>query len=378
MLNKVCIVTTVHQPFDTRIFHKEAKTLVEAGYNVTLIAQHKKEEIVDGIKIIPLPKPKNRLQRIILLGWKAYKLALEQGADVYHFHDPEFLPWAKKLKNKTDAKVIYDVHEDYPADILSKSWIPLIFRFILSKTFDKYEKKIANSFDFIIAAWPKIAENLKKNKITKIGIINNYPILKYFYLEKNQNKSNANMKEHLIRLIYVGGLTRIRGIKEIVQSLEYVNYDNIKLVLIGNFQEKTLEKELIFLPEWQKVECRGWLTQREAYKEMQSATVGLLCLLPVPNHMHSVPNKLFEYMAAGIPVIASALDFLKEIINKNNCGICVDPRKPQEIAKAAEYLIEHRDEAGEMGKNGKKAVQEKYNWENESIKLLEIYQQLNS
>ena len=75
MLAKVCILTTVHQPFDTRIFHKEAKTLVQAGYNMTLIAQYNKNEIVDGIKIVDLPKPKNCFTRIFGLNWRAFYLA---------------------------------------------------------------------------------------------------------------------------------------------------------------------------------------------------------------------------------------------------------------------------------------------------------------
>ena len=107
MLAKVCILTTVHQLFDTRIFHKEAKTLVQAGYNVTLIAQHRKNEIVDEVRIIALPKPKNRFFRIFFLTWKAYKIALKQKADIYHFHDPELLPWMVKLKRKTIILLMY-------------------------------------------------------------------------------------------------------------------------------------------------------------------------------------------------------------------------------------------------------------------------------
>ena len=376
MSSKVCIITTVHRPFDTRIFHKEAKTLAKAGYEVTLIAQHDKNEVVNGIKIIALSRPKNRVSRMIFLGWGAYKLALKQNADVYHFHDPEFLPWAKRLKNKTGAKVIYDVHEDYPSAILLKSWIPLLFRYSLSKIFNIYEKKTAKNLDYVIAAWLKIKENFEKSNIGRIANITNYPILKYFSFGNNINEFNKNVHEKKIKLIYVGGLTKIRGIKQIIQSLKYIKNENIKLILVGNFQEKAFKKELTELQEWKKVEYKGWLKQVEAYKEMKNADVGLLCFLPAPNHLHSVPNKLFEYMAAGLPVVATDFHFLKEIIQQNNCGICVNPLDLKEIAEAINYLISHREESMKMGDNGRNSVKEKYNWENESIKLLDIYQEL--
>lgn len=371
---KVCILTTVHQPFDTRIFHKESKTLVQAGYNVTLIAQHSKNEIVDGVRIIALPKPKNRFFRIFFLTWKAYKSALKQKADIYHFHDPELLPWMVKLKRKTGAKVIYDVHEDYPNDILSKLWIPRFFRVIIANYFNQYEKKQAKGLSFVIAAWPKIKEKFKRVGVNNVKIITNYPILEYF--DQMVNKMGIDTDKREVKLIYVGGLTAIRGIKEIVKSLGFIKNKKTKLILVGKFQEERLKEELKTMPEWQKVTFKGWLSQKEAYKEMQSANIGLICFLPVPNHIYSVPNKIFEYMVAGIPVVASDLYLLRKVVEINNCGICVNPQDPKEIAKAIEYLIEHPEEAEKMGENGRKAVLNKYNWEEESKKLLEMYKNL--
>ena len=102
MNKKVCILTSVHTPFDTRIFHKQAKSLLKAGYDVTLIAQHDKDELVGGIRMVALPKPKNRLWR--MLGtWRVFKLALKQKAEIYHFHDPELLPWGWLLARRSLA-----------------------------------------------------------------------------------------------------------------------------------------------------------------------------------------------------------------------------------------------------------------------------------
>jgi len=125
---KVCVITSAHPALNTRPFYKEAISLVKEGYDVIMIAQHNKNEVVDGVKIIALPKPKNRFYRMFVTTLNVFRLALKQKANVYHFHDPELIPIGLLLKFFTKAKVIYDVHEDYEAKILNKNWISSYFR----------------------------------------------------------------------------------------------------------------------------------------------------------------------------------------------------------------------------------------------------------
>jgi glycosyltransferase involved in cell wall biosynthesis len=161
-----------------------------------------------------------------------------------------------------------------------------------------------------------------------------------------------------------------------VRSLNYLKDKNIKLMLLGEFPEKILKDELEKQPEWKMVEFKGWVPQKEAYRQMHDADIGLVCFLPEPNHINAIPNKIFEYMAASIPVIASNFPLWKKIIDENQCGICVNPLDPKKIARAIRYLIEHPKEAKRMGENGRTVIMKKYNWESEGKKLLKIYEKM--
>jgi hypothetical protein len=161
---------------------------------------------------------------------KMLKEASGLDADIYHFHDPELLPWAVKLKKKTGAKIIYYVHEDVAKQILSKYWLPKIFRRLIANIFNFYEKRTAKKFDFIVVVSLKIKENYEKRGIDRIETITNYPILEYFNQMANKMGIDTNKRE--VKLIYVGGLTAIRGIKEIVKSLGFIKNEKKPLIFI--------------------------------------------------------------------------------------------------------------------------------------------------
>ena len=371
---KICILTSVHPVFDTRIFYKEAKTLANAGYDVTLIAQHDKNETVDRIKIIALQKPKNRIERFLKLDYLTYKKALQQKADIYHFHDPELLPWALKLKKKTKAKIIYDIHENIPGQIMNKEWIPRILRKLFSFIYKKIEKKIIPNFDHIILAEDSYKEYYSRD-LNKT-VIKNYPIISEKGVKKTQNKEFGTPK-----LVYVGGISKNRGIFEILESVIILkkNLPETKLIIAGKIPlelESKIKKIIKINSLKDNIELLGRINYTKIQHIFFESNIGLCILRPIPNYISSLPTKLLEYMTAGLPVIVSDFPINSKLINKEGCGLTVDPKKPEEIAKAIEYLIEHPNEAKKMGENGRKAVLEKYNWDIEAKKLLEVYKNL--
>ena len=362
VLKKVCHITTVHPSKDVRIFHKECCSLAKAGFDVSLLVLNADSDIEKDVKIIGVTHPfKGRIDRILNAPKIALKEALQVNADIYHFHDPEFLRVALALKKK-GKKVIYDVHEDVPRQILAKYWIPSLFRKMISIIFEKFENYVAARLDYIVTATPFIRNRfLKVNKNTID--INNYPKVEEFDLDIAPTFNSE-------QVCYIGGIEKVRGIEQMVQSLAF---SNGTLTLAGKFSSESLEHEMKQNSNWNKVNFVGFLDRKGVNQLLKNSMAGLVTLHPIINYIDALPVKMFEYMASGIPVIASNFPLWKSIIDEVRCGTTVDPMQPQAIADAINNYIKHPETARKHGENGKKAILQKYNWSIEEKKLIEIY-----
>lgn len=363
---KVCHLTTVHPSLDIRIFQKECKTLAKAGYEVVLIAQHDKNETIEGVQIIAVPMARNRLHRMYGLTYKAFKLALKQKADIYHFHDPELLPLGVILR-WLGKKVIYDVHEDVPQDMLTKEWIPTFFRRPASIFLRALENWASKHINIIVAATPFIRDRFRQLGCRAVDV-NNYPILSELHLP------NVDWSQKERAVCYVGSISEIRGIFEMVEA---IGQTDVKLLLAGQFSPLSLRDKAAALPGWANVKELGQLNRTEVVKMLSKSMAGLVLFHPVPSHLDAQPNKMFEYMSAGIPIIVSNFPLWKEIVEENGCGIYVDPLNPAKIAGAIKRVVKNPKESKQMGKNGRRAVKEKYNWENEGARLLKLYEEIS-
>jgi len=371
MAHNIVHITVVHHPFDTRIFQKECRTLARHGYRVSLIAPHTHREVIDGVEIIPLSRFPNRLVRIgwgtWLAGWLAYRLR----SDLYHFHDPELLPVGLMLRRLTRVPVIYDVHEDHSQKFLSKAWIPKPLRRWASYAVNWLEGRAADQLDGFVAAAGHIANRFPP---AKTRVVRNYPSLSVLTLISEDRRRYSGNYD----LIYTGGWTDYRGIYQIVQALGHVRTPQTRLILLGSRVHPYVEEAARRLPGYARVRYIGRVSYREMFSYLNKAAVGLVCNQPVYDYQRALPNKLFEYMAAGLPVIASNFDLWKDIVEGDECGMTVDPTSPLQIAAAVDDLLAHPEIRRIMGRNGQQAVRAKYNWERESRALLELYREVLS
>ena len=369
-VNKMRIthITNAHNRDDNRIMKKMCYSLSNEGADLTLIiSDGNGDSFYEGISIIDIGKNHSRSERFFKNNIKILLKALRQKSDIYHFHDPDFLIYGLILKVFSGKKVIYDVHEEYSLDILKKTYIrPLLIRKFIAVTFNFIEKSISTIFDGIVCATPKISSNFikyNKNSIT----VNNYPNINETLKYDLNSPRNGN-------ICYIGAISRERGIYELLDAL-YLLPKNIYLDLCGWFPEEDISS-LKKHPAWQRVNFHGKLNRQEVNEVLIKSSIGICTLHPTPAYLNSLPIKMFEYMAFGLPVVVSNFPYWIEIIDKARCGTAADPLDSGDIAKKISLILESKEIYSNYSKNGISSVRNKFNWNFEARKLITFYERL--
>lgn len=366
-MRKAIHLTSVHIRYDTRIFHKMCTSLANNGRDVSLVvADGKGDETLNGVDIHDVGASKNRRDRILNAPGRVLEKALALKADIYHLHDPELIPIGLKLKRR-GKKVIFDSHEDVPKQFFAKAYLnPLLAR-VLSFAFAQFERFACKRFDVVVAATPFIRDKFLKINPHTVDI-NNFPIL-------GELAAPLKVAETRSTVCYVGAIGATRGVREIVRAMGHVRSE-LRLEIAGRFSEPALGEEVRQYPSWEKVDELGFVDRIGVREVLSRSLVGLVVLHPVINYIDALPVKMFEYMSAGVPVIASDFPLWREIIEGSDCGLCVNPLDPQAIAAAIDTLAQNPERARKMGENGQRAVQECYNWGVEEQKLLQLYEKI--
>lgn len=364
-------MTSAHPRYDPRILEKECTSLARAGFQVNLVVNDKKaDETVNGVNIIStgmvFPGRKARMTK----GAKAvYKKALELDADIYHFHDPELLPYGLKLA-KAGKHVVYDSHEDCCKQISIKTYIPGIIRKPVAKWFLNYETKVARKVDAVIfPAQNPDGTTIFTGRAKRDIVIGNLPILG----SDRDVDVRANLPQKTI--CQVGALTAARGITEMVIA----GYrTGSRVILAGPISDPYMET-LKQMPEYSCVDYRGVVKHGEVKNILKESAIGFSVLHNVGQYrdLTNLPTKVYEYGSFGLPIIGSVVPpSLKDFLETNHCGIAVDAENVDEIVNAINYIYNNADEAVTMGQNAKKAVERDYNWETDAKKLIELYNEI--
>ncbi len=364
---RVVVLTTVHRPFDVRIFHKQAKGLAQAGYDVALIAVTDQAAVVDGVRLIPLPQPRNRIDRATRVAAIALRLALREDADIYHLHDPELI-WvglALKLRGK---QVIYDVHEEL-ALMRDRKYIPGWARGGLTAGLWLFERLAESVFDAIVAATPLIAEHFKPAKTVTVR---NTPRAAELAVA-----SDRPLRERPMRVAYVGGLAAYHNVAGMIEAMRLLPADlGARLSLGGDFRDPQAEAQARAAPGAERVDFEGWADRAKVVSILGAARVGLVVYLPTENVLRSDPIKFLEMMAAGLPLVATDIPRWRDLVSRYDCGLLVDARDPSAIAAAIERLLAEPDLAQAMGERGRAAVLRDHEWAVDEARLLALYARL--
>ena len=364
---KIAHLTSVHPVVDTRILHKEAASLAAAGHDVVLVAVTERAAVLRGVRVRPVARARSRLGRMTGTAFRILRAALAERADVYHFHDPELLPVGLCLK-LAGKRAIYDVHDDLPAAVLSKAWIRPGLRRLVARVVAVLEVGAARLFDVVIVANPAHGARFVAARTVAVR---NLPDLAEFPAMVTSQATREPAA------IYVGDLTRARGALPMVEAMALLPAScPVRLWLGGRFSEPGLDVACRALAGWSRVDFLGWLDRAAVAERLGRARVGLVPLQPVPHYRANYPVKLFEYMAAGLPVVAADLPLCREVVEGAGCGLVVDARDPAAIAGALRWLLEHPLEAEAMGRRGRIAVEQRYTWQAESRALLALYDRL--
>ena len=378
-MTSVCILTSAHSPFDHRIFHKQAKTLVEAGYDVTLIAHHDREETQDGVEIVPIQPSGTTIDRSLDL-FRIYRTAKNTNADVFHFHDPTLLPFGAALSFRTGAKVIYDAHEDYSESFkqyaMAPDWaVPLVDRF-----WPTLESTLANRLDGVIGATEYIADLFREWGHENVISVHNFPNVSQMHEQEIPID-----REHEYILIFTGGVGEHRGLTSMLEVTEHLQKDgyDVCLWLLGPVNvdggEKELQSRLNREGYADYVRVLGPVDHNKVYSYQRKADIGLAYMQKEADgeryYWRGLPTKMVEYMYAELPVVATDTIGVQNYL-PDECGIKIPDQHIELQADAISEFLDSPAKRTEMGKAGRKYVEETMSWNAESEKLLAFYRKL--
>ncbi len=364
---EICQITTGHTPTDNRILHLMARTLSDAGYDSNIIGAASKNGSWRSVRITACPVVVNDVTKPsrFAIQKQLFRFARQCSAQVFQIHDPDMLPWALMLRcfGKT---IIYDVHDDYQASFKDRFKERKLLRWLIPTVWWWFERNAARLMNGVVVADRHLSQKFEHCDPVILG---NYPRLDF------TRESNAS-REDTFNLIYVGGITRERGLEMVFRALQLLPMQSLRLHLIGNGRDEDL---LELLGTDKRIVLHGRVDWTELHDHYEHAHMGLALYQPLDGFLYYPGEnavKILEYMAAGIPVLTSDFPGLKTFVADSGYGLCVKPDDPKAIADAIMQLYEDEPLRRQLGHNGRGAFEEKYNWEQHEQKLIELYERI--
>lgn len=362
-------LTTVHPRTDTRIRYKQATTLAELyPERVALYVQDGLGDETDpsGLQVVDTgPKCKSRIKRFLLGTWRMYRAVHAAKPKVAHFHDPELIAVGLLLQ-VSGIKVIYDIHEDVPKQILSKYYIkPAWLRPMLASCVAALERFAVNRFSMAMPAVQSIADRFPENKTC---IIRNVPKLELLLAHTDQEKPTDRFIVN-----YAGSLTQARGIADLVEAMDLLP-DGFELHLLGSWNPQSMLEDCQKHPGWRRCTYFGRVPHSEVGAYLQRSHLGVQMMHDIANYRGGLATKVFEYLALGIPTLMSDTAH-----RRASYGDLTEYAKPADPRAIADAILKIRDNYSlylQKVADQQSHIMESYSWSTESSKLENVYNRL--
>ncbi len=363
-MKKICHISTVHKSDDIRVFQKECCSLVCPEREVFYVtAGDGSESVINDVNVITVEASKSRFKRFLLQPFRIFNRARKLRCDSYHFHDVELWPIALLFKLLGNI-VIADVHENVPAQIRQRDWIPVFLKPFLSWLTGFIENNCSRFVDGVIAADDVLANRFRKYN-NNVVAIHNYPIFK---------EMPSRIKEQVYTVVSLGGFHDERCADRIVEAARMFS-DNITFVIGGGISTEYKRKiEVGGLPN--NLYYAGYLNEAQVKQCYADADLLLVMFSDQPNHIDIKSNRFFESLYAKKPVIVSNMPTWQSFIDTHKCGTAVNPESGSDLYHAIAKIQNDSSLAAQMAKNGHEVVLSRFNWEVEKAKLTAFYDSL--
>ncbi|HET7109138.1 MAG TPA: glycosyltransferase [Candidatus Acidoferrum sp.] len=366
----VCHLSPVESRRDERAFTRQALPSTGYGLHAQIIGPHPGNGQNQGIELVPLQKSRSRALRILLAS-RFVRAALRQKADIYHVHSPELFPAALILKLIFGKRVVYDTREDFPAMMLTKTYLPARLRKLTSRIVAGAESLAARFADgFLTADSGTLRPHAKTGKSRKL-VFYNFPNLQYF--------PEPGTVEKKFDLVYRGGLSERAGTYVLLKAVRLLKERGtpVRLLMFGYSDNKQAEQMLRDAVLSLGIECQvtlqGVIRHDDMAATLSQARIAVCPLQRIPKFLNNIPVKVFESWACGLPVIATDLPPIRPFFGNRPYGTLVKAGDSYALANAIAALLKSPQRVAEYGRQARRAVVERYNNDLEIHKLLNFY-----
>src|SRR5579859_5491624 len=346
---RVVVCTVVHHPADARIYHRQIRALLEAGHQVVYIAPAEVENFSaertgPQLQIIAIPRAVGR-NRIGALRVARRELARHTaGADLLLVHDPELLLALPPRRKRPPT--VWDVHEDTAAALSTKAWLPRSLRPVAAAAVHTAERLAERRLHLILAEQGYVPRFRRAHPV----------VPNTTYVPPAAAPPRAGH-----RVVYLGHLSPDRGVAEMIDLAGLLRPHGVEVELIGPADARA--RALIEPAQAQGLlRWPGFVPNDQAMALVDGALAGLSLLQDEPNFRHSMPTKVVEYMAHGVPVVTTPLPAAKELVETHDCGFVVPFQDTRAAADAILRLKADRPLRTEMGRRGHEAAAASLGW----------------